>query len=81
MVYLMTQSTHFILRLYGVGAVNEVQKLLDEDPNLDEDQADTLKATTCLLAVAVVKKAEAKARKRVQSLVWVRGGKKEECCE
>ena len=28
----------------------EVQKLLNEDPNLDEDQADMLKAAACLLA-------------------------------
>ena len=30
----------------------EVQKLLNEDPNLDEDQADMLKAAACLLAAA-----------------------------
>jgi len=55
-----------------------VQKLLDEDPNLDEDQADMLKAAACLLAVAAVKKAKAKARERrvrrerKRKSVWVR---------
>ncbi|XP_041369799.1 orexin receptor type 2-like [Gigantopelta aegis] len=42
----------------------EVQKLLDEDPNLDEDQAHTLKAAACLLAATSVKKAKAKSRER-----------------
>ena len=42
----------------------EVQNLLDEDLNLDEDQADMLKAAACLLAAAAVKKAKSKARER-----------------
>ena len=56
----------------------EVQKLLDEDPNLDEDQADMLKAATCLLAAASIKKAKAKAREsrmrreRKRKSMWVR---------
>jgi hypothetical protein len=56
----------------------EVQKLLDEDPNLDEDQADVLKAAACLLAAAAVRKAKAKARERrarrqrKKKSVWVR---------
>lgn len=43
----------------------EVQKLLNEDPNLDEDQADMPEAAACLLAAAaVVKNTKAKARER-----------------
>ncbi|XP_034033540.1 uncharacterized protein LOC117516795 [Thalassophryne amazonica] len=40
----------------------EVQMLLDEDPNLDEDQAEVLKAAACVLAVAAIKKAKARER-------------------
>ena len=32
----------------------EVQKLLDEDLDLDEDQTDMLKAAACLLVAAVI---------------------------
>lgn len=45
--------------------LREVQKVLDEDPNLDEDQADMLEAAACLLAAAAaVKKTKAKAMER-----------------
>ena len=40
----------------------EVQKLLDEELNVDEDQTDMLKAAACLLAV--VETTMAKARER-----------------
>ena len=41
----------------------EVQKLLDEDPSLDEDQADMLSTAACLLAAAAAKKARPKPGK------------------
>ena len=56
----------------------EVQKLLDDVPNLDDDQADMLKAVACILATAAVKKAKFKAserrvrRERRRRSVWVR---------
>ena len=56
----------------------EVQKLLDDDSNLDDDQADMLKAVACLLAAAAVRKAKSKAserrvrRERKRKSVWVR---------
>ena len=31
----------------------EVQKLLDEDPNMDEGQTDMMKAAACLIVAAV----------------------------
>lgn len=48
------------------------------DLDLDDDQADMLRAAACLLAAAAVKKAKAKARKRrvrrerKRKSVWVR---------
>ena len=58
--------------------INYIQKLPGEDHNLDEDQTDTLKMATCLLAAAAVHRVKAKARKRrirgarKRKSVWVR---------
>ena len=48
----------------GVDIRKEVQKLPNEDADLDEDQADMLKVGTCLLASAAVKTAKANSWKR-----------------
>lgn len=42
--------------------LREVHKLLGEDPNLDKDQANMLKAAACHLTATLIKKAKAKAK-------------------
>ena len=52
----------------------ELQKLVDNGPRLDEDQANVLKVAACLLAATAVKQARNKTLRndRRKKSVWVR---------
>ena len=54
----------------------ELQKLVDDGPRLDEDQAKMVKVAACLLAATAVKQARNKRLRndRRKKSVWVRNG-------